>query len=194
MSASWAASIRVPAPVPERLPQVARWGSACLCAALLHARTCARWPEVLGSGPHAYAKGSEEMSHPRVVNVRAPGAKWDIYVGRGPCPRTGELGRFGNPFPVKVHGRSAMALFLDRIAQENIPALRVRFAPPIVVACWCAPRPCHGEVYARLGDGEELAAIRADILPRIEEPKATLDLFKEPRKEFQVPYDERRDH
>ncbi|MCO5167849.1 MAG: DUF4326 domain-containing protein [Planctomycetes bacterium] len=108
--------------------------------------------------------------HPRVVNVRAPGARWDVYVGRGRCPVTGRGQRYGNPYPVRVHGKRAMILFLDMLArrerarglQDARDELRGQ-----VLGCWCAPRTCHGEVWARLADGEDLAAIRADVLERL---------------------------
>ena len=106
------------------------------------------------------------MSHARVVNVRAPGAAWDVYIGRGRCPRIGVPGGWGNPFRFEEHGREAMRLFLDYVAKSGdayLDAVRTQL-PGKRLGCWCAPKPCHGEVLARLADGEPLATIRADML------------------------------
>lgn len=114
--------------------------------------------------------------HPRVVNVRSA-APYDVYVGRGRCPRTGRVGRWGNRHTVKRHGRDAMRLFLDDLAEahadpEAWPLLLEELRRELggkVLGCWCAGvHPvCHAEVYARLVDGEELAAIRADMFARL---------------------------
>lgn len=107
------------------------------------------------------------MSHPRVVNVRAPGARWDVYIGRGNDPRTGKPGRHGNPYTVREHGREGcMRLFLARLERQDLGALRAELAGK-VLGCWCAPELCHGEPLARLADGEELDAIRTDLMAAI---------------------------
>lgn len=128
------------------------------------------------------------MSHPRVVNVRAPGATWDIYVGRGRCPRTGRPGRWGNPFSVREHGRAAMGLYLDWLNEPpGIDArqedglgmtLRQLLASQLrgrVLGCWCAPGPCHAEALARLADGEDFARVRADLLEQVMGPPPGTD-------------------
>ena len=112
--------------------------------------------------------------HPRVVNVRAPGARWDVYVGRGRCPSTGSYGKWGNPFTLTKNGPEAMRLFIDWLGEtwdSPNPGLREAFRDRLtmqlegrVLGCWCAPGPCHAEVLARLMDGEELSAIRAGML------------------------------
>lgn len=131
------------------------------------------------------------MSHPRVVNVRgrALGDRAIVYVGRGrcpcklrPCPHIlwSDLGGplrkidFGNPFNFQEHGPRAMLLFLDYLAaNETLQAIVSERLRNSVLACWCAPRPCHAEVYARLADGEPLSKIREDMLKAVglsEEP------------------------
>lgn len=125
------------------------------------------------------------MAHPRVVNVRHPSARWDVYVGRGRCPATGVTGRWGNPFSVREHGRAAIRLYIDHLAQRgSVPRVAIRAGlAGKVLGCWCAPGPCHAEVLARLADGEQLEAIRAALLARVEravefdvDPQ-TMDLF-----------------
>lgn len=113
------------------------------------------------------------MSHPRVVNVKDRKARYDVYVGRGFCPRTRTPGRFGNPFAFETHGVDAMRLYLDYVGQllqsqahGSLFARSVDQLKGQTLGCWCAPGPCHGEVLARLADGEEFAAIRADMLAR----------------------------
>ena len=118
------------------------------------------------------------MSHPRVVNVRAKGARWDVYIGRGRCPATRRPGKWGNPFKVEEHGPDAMRLYVDWLAEGGREArgmLLARVREQLagrVLGCFCAPRLCHGEVLARLADGEPLEAIRADVLAQVEELRA----------------------
>jgi hypothetical protein len=107
------------------------------------------------------------VSHPRVVNVMARGATWDVYIGRGRCPRTGARGPWGNPFKVAEHGDDAMTLFLDFLAERRLLVAKARRElAGKVLGCWCAGRlpVCHGDVLARLADGDDLAAIRRDVL------------------------------
>ncbi len=117
------------------------------------------------------------MSHPRIVNVRHA-EHWDLYVGRGRCPRTGRVGRWGNPYAVRRHGREAMRLFLDDLEEAHadpmcwrdlLGVIRAEMGAPLILGCWCkGVHPvCHAEVYARLADGEELASIRGDMLHRL---------------------------
>jgi hypothetical protein len=105
-----------------------------------------------------------------------------VYVGRGSCPcrspnccheATFGVGMWGNPFAVDRHGLDAMRLYLDFLAETpaHVAAAREKLRGR-VLACWCAPRLCHGEVLARLADGEPLEAIRADVLAQVEALRA----------------------
>jgi hypothetical protein len=80
---------------------------------------------------------------------------YDVYIGRGRCPRTGESGRWGNPFRIGPDGNREEviaryaewlrdALDTERITLEELAALDGR-----TLGCWCAPGPCHGEVLER---------------------------------------------
>lgn len=117
------------------------------------------------------------MSHHRVVHVKAGG--WDIYVGRtmpGHGPACVDQG-WSNPYRVKEHGRSAIRLYLDMLVRHPEIVMRARRElHGKVLACWCAPRPCHGEALARLADGDSLVEIRRDLLLLTGE---TMDLFTE---------------
>lgn len=81
---------------------------------------------------------------------------WNMRTQRAPdgAVRIGRGTPFGNPFRVADHGRQqAIALFRlwlwrkrldegrDPEAVAEIAALHGRD-----LACFCAPRPCHGEV------------------------------------------------
>ena len=88
---------------------------------------------------------------------------YDVYIGHGRCPRSGEPGRWGNPFshrPSRVSGVTVVAtreeaiaryaewlreeLGAGRISLEELAALRGK-----TLGCWCAPEPCHGEALER---------------------------------------------
>jgi len=81
---------------------------------------------------------------------------YDVYVGR-PSP-------FGNPFSWKS---DTLAQF--RCTQEDClrlyetwllgqPELVARVKAELrgkVLACWCAPKPCHGDILARIANEKE---------------------------------------
>ena len=101
-----------------------------------------------------------------VVNVRTAEA-WDVYIGRGSCPKTGKrMGSrtFGNPFPLKENTPAeCMSKYLRHL--ETSPVLMNRIRTELVgkiLGCWCKPSPCHGDVLAALADGKTMAEIRAD--------------------------------
>jgi hypothetical protein len=121
--------------------------------------------------------------HPRVVNVAREGATWDVYVGRGRCPKRGEDGRtnFGNPWTVARYGDRALTLYIDHVAcllRESIGFVQaVTDLAGKRLGCWCAGRypACHAEVLAGLADAiargekplEALVAIRAELVARL---------------------------
>lgn len=87
---------------------------------------------------------------------------YDVYIGRGRDPRTGEPGRWGNPFshrPSRAVGVTIVATREEAIERyrswlwSEIEAGRIEFAELSSLddkrlGCWCAPQPCHGEVLA----------------------------------------------
>jgi hypothetical protein len=89
----------------------------------------------------------------RVVHCRHE--PYDVYIGRGRDPRSGEPGCWGNPFRIGPDGsrEEVIARYAEwlrgevdaeRISLEELAALDGK-----TLACWCAPRPCHGEVLVR---------------------------------------------
>ena len=82
-----------------------------------------------------------------------------IYIGRGvpgfpPSP-------LGNPFSAKQHGRPAAISFYRAWLAAQVAAkdhhvlkalneirTKVQAGEDVVLLCWCAPLPCHGEIVA----------------------------------------------
>lgn len=100
------------------------------------------------------------MAHPLVVHCRRD--PYDVYVGRGRCPETGEKGCWGNPFS---HKDGTTAHFKVASREEAIDAYRhwlwaqieagaisledLAALAGMRLGCWCAPyHRCHGEVLA----------------------------------------------
>lgn len=95
-----------------------------------------------------------------VVHCRR--APYDVYVGRGRDPETGEPGEWGNPFShrrSRVPGVivvSSVEEAIERyrrhlwaeIRSGRLPFDRLAELAGKTLGCWCAPGPCHGEVLA----------------------------------------------
>jgi hypothetical protein len=79
---------------------------------------------------------------------------YDVYVGRGRCPRTGTPGHWGNPFRVGRDGTRAEVIAKYRrwlwseIQAERVDLAELAALHGKTLGCWCAPSPCHGEVLA----------------------------------------------
>jgi hypothetical protein len=92
------------------------------------------------SGPHCT----------RVVHCREP---HDVYIGR---PARGHRGsKWANPFREGRDGDrgEVIAKYEDWLRSQlalmaSLPELRGK-----VLGCWCAPKPCHGDVLVRLANG-----------------------------------------
>ena len=89
-----------------------------------------------------------------VVNKRHK-VPFDVYVGRP--------SEWGNPFS---HLKSSAAEYKVDSVEEAVDAFYgyaitrlaqdPKWLDPLkdkVLACWCAPKPCHGDVIVRLLDG-----------------------------------------
>jgi len=80
---------------------------------------------------------------------------FDVYIGRP--------SKFGNPFKLEhmgddVERTSVVALYRAWIWQPEQEQLRrdaIKELRGKVLGCWCAPKPCHGDVLAEIADGEE---------------------------------------
>lgn len=92
----------------------------------------------------------------RVVHVGR--AEYDVYIGRA-VPRAGlHASKWGNPFrlpkgydvkadPDKILERYEAHVRSRPDLMAALPELRGK-----VLACWCAPNPCHGDVLLRLAN------------------------------------------
>lgn len=86
---------------------------------------------------------------------------YDIYIGRGRCPKTGAYGKWGNPFS---HKSGTMAKFKVATREEAIQQYRgyLESKPDLLAAlpelqgkvlgCWCVPLNCHGNTLAEFAD------------------------------------------
>lgn len=119
--------------------------------------------EVVGPIPtRPIMQGQLELEEPRRWVVHARKERYDVYVGRGKCPRTGQPGEWGNPF---AHVDSDLAQWKVRTPQEAVDrhAAWVRSQPDLVerikkelrgrvLGCWCRRPPCHGHTLARIAN------------------------------------------
>lgn len=88
---------------------------------------------------------ASECRTPRVVHCKRE--HFDIYIGRP--------SKWGNPFVIAPSASRA-----DVIAQYE---RWIVYQPELMAAlhelrgkilgCWCAPKPCHGDVLVRLANG-----------------------------------------
>jgi len=85
----------------------------------------------------------------KVVNIR--NADYTIYIGRA---GHGQLGTFGNPFKVGVHGKQGECVELFRkwfhspAGQEMRSKVDAIITKNDTLGCFCKPNACHGDVIA----------------------------------------------
>lgn len=86
------------------------------------------------------------MAHPLVT------VKWkphDVYIGRPSV--------WGNPFAMKSEVDRAEVIARYETWLLSKPELIARAKRELkgkVLACYCAPRPCHGDILARIANEE----------------------------------------
>lgn len=79
---------------------------------------------------------------------------YDVYIGRGNDPATGEQGQWGNPIRLRIGAsREGVLKRYRRWLWEEIKAGKVSLDDLAALdgkalGCWCAPNLCHGEVLA----------------------------------------------
>jgi len=89
---------------------------------------------------------------------------FDVYIGRGRCPKTDKPSPWGNPY---THKDGTLAKFKVATVEEAVAAYRawvvnqpelMALLPTLkgkTLGCWCKRRgtePCHGDVLAALAD------------------------------------------
>lgn len=95
---------------------------------------------------------------PRVIHVRDlaahPGA---VYVGRPVSRRRLPGSPFANPFRIGKDGDRVTVIERYRawlLAQPDLVERARRELRGKVLACWCAPRPCHADVLLEVANRE----------------------------------------
>jgi hypothetical protein len=81
----------------------------------------------------------------RVVHCKR--AKYDVYIGRP--------SKWGNPFVIGQDGDRAAVVGKYRqwlLKQPQLVADAKRELRGKVLACWCAPQACHGDVLAEVAN------------------------------------------
>ena len=93
----------------------------------------------------------------RLINLKT-GNSYTKYIGRSHTT----MQHFGNPFTVEVCGSNDEAkrrfdFWIRGIAYTHIESKRrvwiinnLSSLEGHVLACWCLPLPCHGEIYLQL--------------------------------------------
>jgi len=84
----------------------------------------------------------------RVWNKRDPNCPKDaIYIGRP--------SKWGNPFKIGKHGNREEVIkkYRDWLTyfQDDLPLSELRGKD---LVCWCAPKPCHGDVLLELANAK----------------------------------------
>lgn len=88
---------------------------------------------------------SDGKSGPITTVVNKRSERFDVYIGRP--------SKWGNPFVIGEHGtrEQVIAKYEAWIKTQpqiaDLAELRGK-----VLGCFCAPKPCHGDVLARLAD------------------------------------------
>ena len=83
----------------------------------------------------------------RVVHCKRE--KYDVYIGRP--------GFWGNPFKVGVYGDRERCIQAYRemiMADERMIAKAKAELRGKTLGCWCAPKPCHGDVLLEVANAD----------------------------------------
>lgn len=100
------------------------------------------------------------MGPTKAVNLRSE--PYDIYIGRGKDPKTGQKGAWGNPFHL---GDNYNGITLDRTtcletyeswltaSDEGVRLLEsIWTLYGKTLGCWCKPLKCHGDILAGIAN------------------------------------------
>lgn len=102
-----------------------------------------------------------EFVQTQVVNIKS-GSSYDIYIGRGSV--------WGNPHPLKsrqeAHVLECLLGYCDYLMSHTQILSRVHELHGHALGCYCAPARCHGDILARLAEGDEsleIVRIQAEL-------------------------------
>jgi hypothetical protein len=92
---------------------------------------------------------------PLVVNLLKD-APYDVYIGRDNNRKGLKDQGWGNPFEIGVHGtrEEVIDLYAEWIVKQPDIQTRLIGLRGKRLGCYCHPRPCHGDVLARLVVGQ----------------------------------------
>ena len=91
-------------------------------------------------------KRTNVMAEIKVVHCKRE--PYDVYIGRGRCPKTGRPSKWGNPFVIGRDGtREEVINKYRQYVLHNDELLKsLHELKGKVLGCWCAPKPCHGDI------------------------------------------------
>lgn len=95
------------------------------------------------------------MENQKTKVVHVSRSLYDVYIGRGTDPKTGLLGKWGNPFLVGKDGTRSEVIqkYKEWIVQQPELMASIQELRGLRLGCWCRPRQCHGDVLVELTDG-----------------------------------------
>lgn len=97
---------------------------------------------------------------------------YDVYIGRGKCPKTGKFSRWANPFKIGPDGDRDQVIEKYEIYLNSRPELLTRIVEDLrdkVLGCYCNPLPCHGDILARYSNANWIVNWFSNMLP-LDEP------------------------
>ena len=88
-----------------------------------------------------------------VVNISS-GKPYDVYVGRGKCPRTGKESIWGNPFIIGRDGTrdEVIQKYLEWIIKQPELMARIAELAGKRLGCYCFPASCHASILVELAE------------------------------------------
>jgi hypothetical protein len=96
----------------------------------------------------------------KLVNIKK-NKNYDVYIGRGNCPKTGEESKWGNPYS---HDPKSLAKFIVATREEAVEKFEeyllnskelMESLPELMFktcGCWCLPKLCHGLILKKYVD------------------------------------------
>ena len=77
---------------------------------------------------------------------------YDVYIGRGKCPRTGKTSIWYNKFHIGKDGTREEVIEKHEAWIRKQPKLlaQLHTLKGKVLGCWCKPKACHGDTLLRL--------------------------------------------
>jgi len=95
------------------------------------------------------------------MTVHCKESRYDVYIGRGKCPVTGEPGIWGNPFVIGQDGtrEEVVAKYSPWILKQPEIIKNLYLLKGKTLGCWCNVSPCHGHVIEGLLTAPKFAVI-----------------------------------